>query len=172
MSDFLNFAFGAVSYLGELMEDLGSESSRPSAGSSVQSPYSFPHTIPEYTPYAIPHTEAPAVSQPEPQLRSVCFSHADYTYRGRSYHFRFEYCWSDETGYRAYIVESPSYGLRSKSLVKTHRIYDGDRHYICWAGTVSTVKQMDAVAELWAKATVMYIADGGRSIDKYVSAFQ
>ncbi len=95
-------------------------------------------------------------------------AHVTYDYRGRKYTFRFEYRHSLTKGYRAYIIEAPSYGGRSESLQDTHRIRDGEEYYICWNQKIRKREQMDAVAELWSKATVMYIANGGKSIDQYV----
>jgi len=86
---------------------------------------------------------------------------ADMTYRGRTYRFAFNITYTDSQGFRAYIQTSPSYGSRSDSLSSTHRLTDGNRHYICWNSTISSLSAMKAVIELWTKATVMYIADGG-----------
>lgn len=94
-------------------------------------------------------------------------AHVTYNYKGRSYSFAFEYTHSDADGYRAYIVTAPGYGGRSENLHSTHRLRDGSRYYICWSEKITTVAQMDAVAELWSKATVMYIANGGSSLDQY-----
>ncbi len=91
----------------------------------------------------------------------------DITYRGRSYHFEFQITNSPSQGFRAYIQEAPSYGLRDESLSATHRLRDGDRYYICWNSRINDRSAMIAVIELWTKATVMYIADGGTSLDAY-----
>lgn len=92
-----------------------------------------------------------------------------YTYKKRDYTFRFEYRYTFWQGYRAYIVESPGYRGRSEDLHRTHRYRDDNQFYICWNTKIRKREQMDAVAELWSKATTMYIADGGTSIDQYAS---
>ena len=92
---------------------------------------------------------------------------ADIQYRGRNYHFRFKITKSDSDGFRAYIEEAPSYGSRSTSLHATHRLRDSNGHYICWNSRIDSLGAMKAVAQLWTKATVMYIADGGSSLDAH-----
>lgn len=93
----------------------------------------------------------------------------DLKYRGRSYHFEFQITNSFLQGYRAYIQVAPSYGSRSTSLSATHRIRDGNRYYICWNSKINDRSSMIAVIELWAKATVMYIVDGGESLDAHAT---
>lgn len=83
-----------------------------------------------------------------------------------SYEFVFRYQHSTTTGYRAYIVSAPSYGRRSTDLHSTHRLTDSGEHYVCWSSTIKTEREMDAVVDLWCKATVMYIILGG-SLDAH-----
>lgn len=97
-------------------------------------------------------------------------AHVTYTYKKHDYTFRFEYRYSFWHGFRAYIVEAPDYRGRSEDLHRTHRYRDGNQFYICWNTKIRKREEMDAVAELWSKATTMYIANGGASIDDYVSA--
>ena len=88
-------------------------------------------------------------------------------YRGRSYEFKFLYTYTFAQGYRAYISEAPSYSGRSTGGGVTHRNKDGDRFFICWSKRIRTEKQMNAVVDLWCRATVMYIVNGGQSIDEH-----
>jgi len=99
---------------------------------------------------------------------------ADIQYRGRNYHFEFKIAeegalwWQS---FRAYIVKAPSYGSRSDSFQITHRLGTRDNPYVCWNSRISELKQMKAVCRLWAKATVMYIADGG-TLDEHAAKVQ
>lgn len=95
----------------------------------------------------------------------------DVQFRGQAYHFVFRYTYSAE-GYKAHIESMPGYGRRSTSLSATHRLPDGDGYKICWSGKIRTEAEMDAIAALWANATVMYIVLGGGSINPHVAALQ
>ncbi len=64
--------------------------------------------------------------------------------------------------FRAYIVSQPGYGSRDTCLHATHRLIDGDRYYVCWAGTLATEAQARQVAALWADCTQKYIQRGRR----------
>ena len=79
--------------------------------------------------------------------------------RGNKYNFRFEYRQAG-SGWRAYIINSPSYGSRATGLRDTHRLTDNGRHYVCWVPEPSRLDQMTEVSKLWAKATVDYIETG------------
>ena len=96
------------------------------------------------------------------------FRYFTVNYRGNSYEFQFRYTYRPYGGWRAYIVNAPSYGCRSESLAATHRLDGGHQYYVCWSEQIPTRTQLDAVVELWSKATVMYIVDGGPSLDKHV----
>ena len=83
------------------------------------------------------------------------------------YEFVFRYQHTASTGYRAYIVSAPGYGSRSQGLHATHRLSDNGEYYVCWSDIIGTESEMDAVVELWSKATVMYIVLGGESLDPH-----
>ena len=93
----------------------------------------------------------------------------DIRYRGRTYTFKFNITYSILQGYRAYIEDAPSYKSRDQSLNATHRLTDGNRYYICWNNRINDLSAMKAVIDLWAKATAMYIADGGPSLDAHAA---
>ena len=57
---------------------------------------------------------------------------AEYNYHGIFGRFRFQYYYSPQKGYRAYILESPNYRDRSVTSPATHRIHEGSKYYICW----------------------------------------
>lgn len=130
-----------------------------------ESLYSDPPSQPSPRTTPVQQSDTPAHSQTREEFTHM--AHVTYNYKGRSYSFAFEYTHSAANGYRAYIVSAPSYGRHSGDLHSTHRLRDGSRYYICWSEKITTVAQMDAVAELWSKATVMYIANGGSSLDQY-----
>lgn len=127
--------------------------------------YSDPPSQPEPHTNLAQQSDSPVHSQTREEF--IHMAYVTYNYKKRSYSFAFEYTHSAENGYRAYIVSAPSYGRRSENLHSTHRFRDGSRYYICWSEKITTVTQMNAVAELWSKATVMYIANGGTSLDQY-----
>ncbi len=62
-------------------------------------------------------------------------------------------------GYRAYIVQSPSYGSRATDGHSTHRHYDG-RYYICWDTPVESYDGMVAIAKAWSDGSQKYIEQG------------
>ena len=78
--------------------------------------------------------------------------------RGNSYNFSFKY---EKIGdiWRAYIVNAPSYGLRSTSWSSIHRLNDG-RDYVCWQPEPKTLDDITRVSKMWADATAEYIATG------------
>ena len=93
-------------------------------------------------------------------------------YRGTDYPFIFRYESNSSDGYKAHIEQMPSYGNRYTSLSATHRLPDEGGYKICWSSRVSTESDMDAIVAVWAQATVMYILNGGNSINSYVDAIQ
>ena len=92
-------------------------------------------------------------------------------YKGRDFRFVFRFVYTPATGWRAYIVESPSYEGRSEGIA-THRLVSDRQYYICWSTRVDSRDDMQAIADIWARATVMYIVDGGSNIADYVPAIQ
>ena len=104
------------------------------------------------------------------KLRMDDYRYYRVDYRGTRYEFKFRYTHSRSDGWRAYIVSAPSYAGRSESLSATHRLHGTNgEYYICWNSTIPEEKQMNAVVELWCRATVMYIVNGGESIDAYAN---
>ena len=63
-------------------------------------------------------------------------------------------------GYRAYVLESPSLNGRDSSLSKVHMLRDGRWYYVCVLGSVPTLDKMKAIARLWAKRYLRYVATG------------
>jgi hypothetical protein len=61
---------------------------------------------------------------------------------------------------RAYIENMPSYGSRDTSLLTTHRLTDGNRHYVCWSKSIYDPEAMKSVVALWSDATQKYIRTG------------
>lgn len=93
---------------------------------------------------------------------------ADISYRGKNYHFRFRIEDRGLLGFKAYIVHAPSYGFRNCSEAATwrrHCIGNADKCYIYHDDLVFDLSEMKKKIMLWARATVMYIADGGRMSD-------
>ena len=90
-------------------------------------------------------------------------------YRGKAYEFVFQYKYDSKNGYRAFIVKAPGYRFRSSDLSATHRLKRDNAYCICWSERISSKAKLDAVVELWCKATVMYIVHGGKSIDAHAA---
>ena len=78
---------------------------------------------------------------------------------GHSGWFVFKIC-RKAGGYRAYVLESPSLNGRDSSLSKGHMLRDGNRYYVCVLGSVLTIDKMKAIARLWAKRYLRYVATG------------
>ncbi len=62
--------------------------------------------------------------------------------------------------FRIYIEEYPPYSRRATDAHSTHRYSDGDRHYICWDGHLSTWAEAEDIATAWAERTQGYIRTG------------
>ena len=81
------------------------------------------------------------------------------------YTFSLEY---GGNGYRAYIVQMPSYGNRNSSLHVTHRLLGTDnRYYICWSSPLHSLEDAKKVISLWSETTQAYITTG-RTIDAQI----
>ena len=63
---------------------------------------------------------------------------------------------------RVYIVRQPGYNGRSADCHTTHRLSDGGRKYICWAGRLRSWGDAEDVASLWSERTQRYIRAGKR----------
>lgn len=94
--------------------------------------------------------------------RTAAGSHFSYVAKGTSpesqRRYIFDICKAYD-GYRAYIVQSPSYGERDTDGHSTHRFYDG-RYYICWDRPIESYDGMVAVAKLWSDCSQKYIEKG------------
>jgi len=78
--------------------------------------------------------------------------------RRRQMNFTFKY---EKIGsiWRAYIINSPSYGSRSTGAHDTHRLNDG-RYYVCWSPEPTRLDEITQVSKMWADATAKYIDTG------------
>ena len=65
--------------------------------------------------------------------------------------------------WRAYILRMPDLCGRDGNSIPTHRRWD-DEHkpYICWRGTVTSLKDMQNISRVWADSIQEYIATGTR----------
>jgi hypothetical protein len=95
--------------------------------------------------------------QPE-QANNNTLSYTAISPRGSRYNFTFKY---ERVGsiWRAYIINSPSYGSRSTGAHDTHRLNDG-RYYVCWTPEPQRLDEITQVSKLWADATAKYIETG------------
>ena len=64
------------------------------------------------------------------------------------------------SGYRAYVLSFPSLEGRDGSLSVIHMMRDGTRHYVCVVQSIHSIEKMKAVARLWARKYLRYIASG------------
>jgi len=80
------------------------------------------------------------------------------TSRGRTYEFSFER--QSDGSIRPYIVRQPGYGSRNSSSLATHRLYNGNRPYICWTKKLTSESEAMQVAAGWAVRNDVYIDTG------------
>lgn len=62
--------------------------------------------------------------------------------------------------YRAYILRRPPVVARSRSLFNVHMLKDGIRYYVCVVQKIRSYEKMEAVAKLWARRYMRYLATG------------
>lgn len=87
----------------------------------------------------------------------VYFANNNHGLTDREYCF--EYKKSNGT-WRAYILRMPSLMGRNPSGLVTHRLFDGDKSYVCWDSPVSSLKDMQTISKVWAECMQEYIATG------------
>jgi hypothetical protein len=64
--------------------------------------------------------------------------------------------------WRAFIIDCPDYGSRSRDAHATQRVTHSDgRHYVSWCPDPARLDQITAVSKRWAEATAKYIDLGG-----------
>lgn len=64
--------------------------------------------------------------------------------------------------WRAYILKMPSLRGRAGDGHSTHRLWDGDKPYICWDRSVNSLNDMQSISRVWADSVQEYIATGKR----------
>lgn len=65
--------------------------------------------------------------------------------------------------WRAYILKMPDLQGRDANSIPTHRLWDENHMpYICWRGTVTSLKDMQNISRVWADSIQEYIATGTR----------
>lgn len=75
--------------------------------------------------------------------------------------FLFNYRYVYVSGsWRAYIERMPDLQGRDASGHKTHRLWDGDKPYVCWDTPVSTLEDMQTVSKVWGDNIIRYIRTG------------
>jgi len=77
--------------------------------------------------------------------------------RDKEYRFNFR---KVDGGWRAYILRMPSLENRSSDAAIIHRLHDNDGFYVCWDRNVDTLKDMQAIARIWADSIQGYIYTG------------
>lgn len=76
--------------------------------------------------------------------------------------YRFNYKKINGT-WRAYILKMPDLHGRDANSIPTHRLWDDNHNpYICWKGTVTSLKDMQNISRVWADSIQEYIATGTR----------
>lgn len=86
---------------------------------------------------------------------------------GRYGNFKFKIKKKDGS-YRAYILEMPLPYGRDSSMSKIHVLRDNGKIYVCVVNRIYTLKKMKAVAKLWARKYLRYLALGKLYEEKYV----
>ena len=65
--------------------------------------------------------------------------------------------------WRAYILKMPDLRGRDANSIHTHSLWDDDhKPYICWKGSVTSLKDMQNISRVWADSIQEYIATGTR----------
>ncbi len=106
---------------------------------------------------------SPSIRQSESEITSpdgvIYFASLDYGLSDREYRFDFRLV---NNSWRAYILKMPSLRGRDASGYVTHRLFDNGKPYICWNTSISSLKDMQNVARVWADSIQEYIATGKR----------
>jgi hypothetical protein len=93
---------------------------------------------------------------------NTCLTYTTYNAYDQPVDFVFQYRRAG-LSWRAYIVESPSYGYQSGDPIITHRNFDeNNAPYVCWTNRLKSFEEAKQVSGLWAEATVRYIDTGAR----------
>ena len=88
--------------------------------------------------------------------------YANDTHGAADKEYRFNYK-KVNGAWRAYILRMPSLGNRDPKSIPTHRLWDEEnKPYICWKGTVNSLKDMQNISRVWADCIQEYIATGKR----------
>jgi hypothetical protein len=86
------------------------------------------------------------------------------TYRTKDGHAYFEFRFvNKKSHYEIDILSTPSYGMRSRSPHKTHRLSSrrgGDRICVGDDSSVKTLPQAKKIAQAWSEQTWRYINTG------------
>lgn len=89
----------------------------------------------------------------------VYYASNSFGLKDKEYIFKYKKVGS---GWRAYILRTPPFGTRDTSGIITHRLFDGQKSYVCWDTEVADLKGIQAVSKLWANLIQEYIATGKR----------
>ena len=76
-----------------------------------------------------------------------------------------EYCFDYRkvnNTWRVYILKMPPLNRRSGAGSLTHRLSDGQMHYICWDRPIRTLENAQTISRAWADNVQRYIATGQR----------
>ena len=125
-------------------------------------------------PRARTEVRTPAPSRPNPVNRPaptpsvnntatetgtmVYFANDRHGQIDREYRFKYK---KVGNGWRAYILRTPSFGVRNTGSGIIHRLTDNNgQFYICWDRQVDTLKDMQTISRHWADSIQEYIATG------------
>ncbi len=122
---------------------------------SSRIPSALPHTGPSSAPLA-------GGSRAQEKTETGCMIYfANTGNRRADKEYRFNY---KKVGgsWRAYILRMPNLNGRDSGGAATHRLWDGNQHYICWNTAVTSLKDMQTISRVWADNIQEYIATGRR----------
>ena len=60
--------------------------------------------------------------------------------------------------WRAYILKTPN--IRGRSGSVPHTLHDNNGAYICWSGTVNSLRDIQNISRVWADRAQNYLATG------------
>ena len=87
----------------------------------------------------------------------VYFANDNHGSLDREYRFNYK---KVDSSWRAYILQMPDLMGRNSSGFSTHRMWDGDKPYVCWTKKVDSLRDIQTISKLWADNIQEYIATG------------
>lgn len=109
------------------------------------------------------HTKVHQINEPTPMTTCASITHkALYRTRDGAADYAFSFETREDSSWRVYIDNQPSYQGRPDEPATTQRACEGDRHYVDWSRPIASLSDAKNVAAIWADKTQDYIKTGKR----------